>query len=76
MDTIRIKKGNIEREVPEASKNRYLSDDWEEVEVEVGASSLSSMKLQELKALATEKGIEFDTNIKKEELLKLLEGAE
>ncbi|KAB1437566.1 hypothetical protein [Candidatus Galacturonibacter soehngenii] len=72
MDTIRIKKENIEREVPEASKNRYLSDDWKEV----AAASLSSMKLQELKALATEKGIEFDTNIKKEELLKLLEGAE
>lgn len=74
MDLIRIKKGNIEREVPEASKNRYLSDDWKEVEV--ATSSLSSMKLQELKALATERGIEFDTNIKKEELLKLLEGAE
>jgi hypothetical protein len=63
MDLIRIKKGNIEREVPEASKNRYLSEDWKEVGV--AASSLSSMKLQELKALATEKGIEFDTNIKK-----------
>jgi len=74
METIRIKKGNIEREVPEASKNRYLSDDWQEVEV--AASSLSSMKLQELKVLATERGIDFDTNIKKEELLKLLEGAE
>ena len=37
---------------------------------------LKSLKIDKLKALASEKGIEFDTNIKKEELLKLLEGTE
>lgn len=70
MDTVRIKKGNIEREVPEASKAGYIAEDWKEITI-----SFASMKLADLKVLATEKGIEFDANIKKEELLKLLESA-
>ena len=36
---------------------------------------LASMKVDGLKALADEKGIEYDSKTKKEELIQLLEGA-
>lgn len=36
---------------------------------------LSSLKVDELKALADEKCIEYDSKAKKEELIELLEGA-
>lgn len=37
---------------------------------------LKSLKNDELKKLLDEKGIEYDSKAKKEELIKLLEGAE
>ena len=40
------------------------------------AKEKNSPTLPELKALLNEKGIEFDDKAKKEDLLKLLEGAE
>lgn len=38
--------------------------------------NLKSLKNDELKKLLDEKGIEYDSKAKKEELIKLLEGAE
>ena len=67
----RIKKDNIERVVDDTAKDKYISDGWEEVKVE-----LKTLKIDELRALATSKYIQFDTGIKKEDLLKLLESAE
>ena len=67
----RVKKNNIERVVDDTAKDKYLEDGWKEVKAD-----LKTLKLDELKAIATEKVIQFDTGIKKEDLLKLLEGAE
>jgi len=67
----RIKKDNIERVVDDTAKDKYISDGWEEVKVE-----LKTLKIDKLRALATSKDIQFDPEIKKEDLLKLLEGAE
>jgi len=67
----RIKMNNIERVVDDTAKDKYLEDGWKEVKAD-----LKTLKLDELKAIATEKVIQFDTGIKKEDLLKLLEGAE
>lgn len=41
----------------------------------LSTDELSSMKVDELKALADEKGIEYDSKAKKEDLIQLLEGA-
>jgi len=67
----RIKKNNVERVVDDTAKDKYLTDGWKEVKVD-----LKTFKIEDLKALATEKNIQFDTGIKKEDLLKLIEGAE
>ena len=67
----RVKKNNIERVVDDTAKDKYITDGWEEVKVE-----LKTLKIDKLRALATSKDIQFDPEIKKEDLLKLLEGAE
>ena len=67
----RIKKNNIERVVDDTAKDKYITDGWEEVKVE-----LKTLKIDKLRALATSKDIQFDPEIKKEDLLKLLESAE
>ncbi|WP_404989289.1 HeH/LEM domain-containing protein [Clostridium culturomicium] len=41
-----------------------------------GPKELNSLKMDELKAIADEKGIEYDSKIKKEGLIQLLEGTE
>lgn len=37
---------------------------------------LNSYKIEDLKLMATEKGLKFEPKIKKDELIQLLEGAE
>lgn len=44
--------------------------------VEENESKYSTMKVDELKALCTEKGIEYSSKVTKDELSKLLEGGE
>lgn len=43
---------------------------------EIKSSQYSNMKVDELKSLCTEKSIEFGSKATKDELVKLLEGAE
>lgn len=66
----RIKKDNIEREVADAVKAKFIDDGWKEVQ-----PNYKAMKMDDLRALATEKGLTFESDIKKDELIKLLEGA-
>lgn len=49
--------------------------EYEEVE-EVLESGIYKMKVAELKEMLDEKSIEYDSKAKKEDLIKLLEGAE
>jgi hypothetical protein len=67
----RIIKDNIEREINDAVKAKFIEDGWKEVLI-----SFSSMKIADLKTMATEKGIQFDVSVKKEDLIQLLESAE
>ena len=48
----------------------------EEIKVQKSKEDLKSFKNDELKKLLDEKGIEYDSKAKKEDLIKLLEGAE
>lgn len=54
------------------AKEKQLGEDNSLEEKE----DLKSLKNDELKRLLDEKGIEYDSKAKKEELIKLLEGAE
>ncbi|MBS6502164.1 HeH/LEM domain-containing protein [Clostridium tertium] len=54
------------------AKEKQLGEDNSLEEKE----DLKSLKNDELKKLLDEKGIEYDSKAKKEELIKLLEGAE
>lgn len=53
-----------------------LQDNNYEFEETEGETNISKMKVAELKELLDEKGIEYDPKAKKEDLIKLLEGAD
>ena len=61
------------------AKEKQLGEDkvvFEEHNYLEEKEDLKSLKNDELKKLLDEKGIEYDSKAKKEELIKLLEGAE
>lgn len=66
----RILKENIEREVVEEVKARFISDGWKEIQ-----PNYKKMGIEDLRALATSKELEFDPAAKKDDLIKLLESA-
>ena len=71
----RLIKDNVERVyTDEALKEQLTKDGWKEVgEKDIDFISLT---VEQLKLLADEKKIEYDSKIKKEDLIKLLEGTE
>lgn len=71
---MRVKTDNVERVVSD-EYGRELVASKKAVEVpekEVGTNSLEKLKVDELKALASEKGIEGAETMKKSELLDIL----
>lgn len=72
----KLQKLNIERIVAtDTERDKLLSDGYVLVDNQV-SNDLSELKYDELKALCIDKGIEFDSKIKKVDLIKLLEDAE
>ena len=55
---------------------RYAKTEPLKEEDAIKETAAVSITVKELKALLDEKGIEYDAKTKKEELIKLLEGAE
>lgn len=76
----RLIKDNVEKVVIDQSyKEKLLKNGWKECTIDNEQSDnkeLNKLKLEQLKELATEKGIDFDAKIKKEDLINLLENAE
>jgi len=54
----------------------FEGNGFEVKKVEEKQSTYSTMKVEELKTLCTEKGIEYSSKVTKDELIKLLEGVE
>lgn len=70
----RLKKNNVEKVFEDvAFKEGLLSDGWEEVEEK--EIDFHSLTVEQLKSLAAERDLEYDSKIKKEDLIKLLEDA-
>lgn len=71
----RLKKNNVEKVFEDdAFKEGLLNDGWEEVKEDL--MDLKLMTVDQLKSLADEREIEYDSKIKKDDLIKLLEDAE
>lgn len=69
-------KDNVERIVlDECAKDSLIKDGFKEVEIK-NKSELNKHTLEQLKAIAEEKGLEFDPKIKKVDLIALLESTE
>lgn len=75
---VKVRYLNVEREVPEDQVQRFESNGFRVVdgkpEDPQGKTSLEGLKLEELKALAKEKGLQNYSSCNKEELLARLEG--
>lgn len=75
---VKMRRLNIEREVPEEQVHRFKSEGFYVVggkpDDPPGKTSLEGLKLEELKALAKEKGLQNYSSCNKEELLARLEG--
>lgn len=70
----RLVKNNVERVfADDALKDGLLKDGWKEIKKE--NLDLNSLTVEQLKSLADEKEIEYDSKVKKDDLIKLLEGA-
>lgn len=78
-----LKKWNIEIIVPDESEHTYnqlINEGYKIVEAKPPQTTdnnkdLKILTVDQLKLLADEKKIEYDSKIKKEDLIKLLEGA-
>ena len=74
--------GNVERIIENEKLEKYLSLGYKEVSSSekndnvVGKKSLSKMKVDELKALATELGIESIDSLNKDELIAVIKEAQ
>lgn len=74
--------GNVERIIENEKLEKYLSLGYKEVSSSetndnvVGKKSLSKMKVDELKALATELGIESIDSLNKDELIAVIKDAQ
>lgn len=70
----RLIKDNVEKVyTDDALKSGLVEDGWKEVkEKDIDFNTLT---VDQLKTLADEKKIEYDLKIKKEDIIKLLEGA-
>lgn len=71
-----LKKNNVERVTEnEAHIAKLKAEGYKEV-VQKEESKFGAMKVDELKVILDEKCIKYDPKAKKEDLIKLLEGAE
>lgn len=74
--------GNVERIIENEKLEKYLTLGYKEVSSSetndnvVGKKSLSKMKVDELKALATELGIESIDSLNKDELIAVIKEAQ
>ena len=74
--------GNVERIIENEKLEKYLSLGYKEVSSSetndnvVGKKSLSKMKVDELKALGTELGIESIDSLNKDELIAVIKEAQ
>ena len=74
--------GNVERIIENEKLEKYLSLGYKEVSSSetndnvVGKKSLSKMKVDKLKALATELGIESIDSLNKDELIAVIKEAQ
>ena len=68
-----LKRDNVERIIEnETTAKAMIEKGWEEVEI-VAERDLSKFKVPDLKALCDEKGIEYESNAKKDVLIALLD---
>lgn len=67
----RVKKDNLERVfTDDTKKDALMNDGWKEVQLDY-----NSMTVEQLKALADEEQITYDSNIKKADLINLITAA-
>lgn len=67
-------KDNVERIVlDECARDNLIKDGYKEVKKE---PELNKLTVDQLKAIAVEKGLEFDPKIKKTEIIVLIESVE
>lgn len=68
-----VKRDNVERIVDDSMAKQLIRDGWQEVETAASERDLSKFKVPDLKALCDEKGIEYESNAKKDDLIALLD---
>lgn len=68
---------NIERVVEtEYDRDKLIKEGYELVEEKEVSNDLDSLTVDQLKEIAAEKGIEFNSKIKKNELIEMIEERE
>lgn len=69
-----VKRENVERIIDESQFNDFLADGYKQLGAakETKQKSLSKMKVDELRKIAVEKGIENADSLTKDELLEVL----
>ncbi len=75
---MKVYKQGIYKDIPKEKLSEYKAKGFEEVEKldDNREKSLTDMKVAELKDLCKEKGLDGYDNLKKEDLIMLLKGAE
>lgn len=75
--SMRLQKENVQRVVESPEKaEQMLNEGWREIVEEQAhrVEQFDKLNKEEIMAVLTEKGIDFDKKAKKEELIQLLEG--
>ena len=69
-----VKRENVERIIDESQLNDFLADGYKQLGAskETNQKPLSKMKVDELRKIAVEKGIENADSLTKDELLEVL----